>query len=59
MKFAIPKNVRLGLIGQTGRPAQKLVEEEQEIRCENVCFQNQEALKHCVLEKRKSRKSAI
>ena len=58
MRFAILKNVHLGLIGQTGRLVHKHVEAEQEVKYENVFFQSLETLQHCVQEKRKKKKSA-
>ena len=59
MRFAIPKNVHLGLNGRTGHLAPRHVGEGQEQRCENVFFQNREPLTPCVLEKRKRRRSVI
>ena len=57
MKFAILKNVHLGLNGLIGHHALSHVAEDQEQRFENVFFQNLELLKHYVLEKRKRQKN--
>ena len=58
MKFAILKNVHLGLNGLIGHSALRHVAEVQEERFGNVYFQNLDLPKHCVLEKRKQQKNA-
>ena len=59
MRFVIKKNVHLGQTGLTGLLVQKHAAEEQELKCENVYFQTQGALKHCVQEKKKRLKNVI
>ena len=59
MRFVVKKNVRPGQIGLTGLLALKHVAEEQELKCENVYFKIQGALKHCVQEKKKRLKNVI
>ena len=58
MKFAILKNVHLGLNGLIGHRALRPLAEDQEQRFENVYFQNLELRNHCVWEKRKQQKNA-
>ena len=53
------KNVHLGQNGRTGLHVQKHVEEGKELKCENVYFQTQGPLEHCVQEKKKRLKNVI
>jgi len=59
MKFAILKNVHLGLTGLTGHLAPRHVAEGQGQRCENVFFQSLEPQTPCAWGKRRRQRSVI